>query len=106
MKLTENWKALEIAVSKAVAKAWIDDEFRKRFISEPTEILREAGVTLGDFVKVIVSQGSTNAPILASANGGMTVYQINLPPKPSDLTDEQISTWKSGKVDIVSAICC
>jgi hypothetical protein len=104
MKLTENWKALETAVSKIVAKAWIDDEFRKRFLSEPTVILREAGLVLEDFVKVVVNQGSTNTPVLQATDGAMAIYEINLPPKPSDLTDEQISAWSLGGVD-VSVTC-
>jgi hypothetical protein len=98
MKLT---KTLEVVVSKLVAKAWMDDEFRKRFISEPTEILREAGIFLEDCVKIVVNQDSTNAPMLQGADG-MTIYQINLPSKPSDLSDEQISAWSLGGVDVAS----
>ncbi|AFY76985.1 MAG: hypothetical protein IGR93_20810 [Hydrococcus sp. C42_A2020_068] len=107
MNLTKNLKSLEVTVSKLVAKAWMDDEFRKRFISEPTEILREAGVFIEDFVKIVVNQDSTNAPVLQGADG-MTIYQINLPPKPSDLSDEQISAWSLGGVDVASACrsCC
>ncbi|OKH22159.1 hypothetical protein NIES593_13230 [Hydrococcus rivularis NIES-593] len=108
MNLTKNLKSLEATVSKLVAKAWMDDEFRKRFISEPTEILREAGVFVEDFVKIVVNQGSTNTPVLQGADGEMTVYQINLPPKPSDLTDEQIGAWSLGGVDVALACrsCC
>ncbi|NJK47188.1 hypothetical protein HC931_02350 [Candidatus Gracilibacteria bacterium] len=104
MKLT---KSLEVAVSKLVAKAWMDDEFRKRFISEPTEILREAGIFLEDCVKIVVNQDSSNAPVLQGADG-MTIYQIDLPSKPSDLSDEQLSAWSLGGVDLASVcrMCC
>lgn len=104
MMLTENRNALEVAVSKLVAKAWIDDEFCKRFINEPAEILREAGVMLGDFVKVIVNQDSTGTPVLTGSDGGTTIYQINLPPKPSDLIDEQMNAWSAGIANVVG--CC
>jgi hypothetical protein len=104
MELT---KTLEVAVSKLVAKAWMDDEFRKRFISEPTEILREAGIFIEDCVKIVVNQGSSNAPVLQGADG-MTIYQINLPSKPSELNDEQLSAWSLGGVDIALTcrMCC
>lgn len=104
--LTENWKALEATVSKLVAKAWIDDEFCKRFINEPKEILQEAGFVLGDFVKVIVNQGATGTPALAGGDGGTTLYEINLPPKPMELSDEEIHTWSAKVVEIVAPFSC
>lgn len=104
MQLPENVKNLEITVSKLVAKAWMDDKFRQRFISEPTAILREAGVVLGDFVKVIVTQESANSPLLKTADGGAVVYQINLPEKPDYLNEEKISDW--GKALKQIPLCC
>ncbi len=100
MKLTENYQALEKALSKIVAKAWIDNEFHKRFVSDPAEILREAGLMLEDFVKVIVTQGSTAFPVLKVAEGGTAICEISLPPKPADLTDEQMNSWVAGMVDV------
>ncbi|WP_293092009.1 hypothetical protein [Moorena sp. SIOASIH] len=41
-KLSENWKTLETAVSQVIAKAWINEECRKRFVSAPGAILPEA----------------------------------------------------------------
>ncbi len=93
MKLTANLKTLETIVSQVVAKAWIDDEFRKRFVSAPRDILREAGLVVEDFVNVVVNQGSTGAPAFTTADGGAMIYEINLPAKPTDLTDEQIGSW-------------
>ncbi len=103
MKLTENYQALEKALSKIVAKAWIDDEFHKRFVSDPAEILREAGLMLEDFVKVIVTQGSTPFPVLKVAEGGAAICEISLPSKPAQLTDEQINVWGTG---ILAGGCC
>ncbi|NEO35199.1 MAG: hypothetical protein F6J90_02285 [Moorea sp. SIOASIH] len=108
MKLTENWKTLETAVAQVVAKAWIDDEFRKRFVSAPREILREAGLVVEDFVNVVVNQGSTGAPALKTADGGAMIYEINLPAKPTDLTDAQIGSWVQEAVSDDSPVpaCC
>ncbi len=103
MKLPENWKTWETVLSKIVAKTWIDEEFRKRFISEPTVILREAGMIFNDAAKVIVHQGNADASVLTTAEGGMTVYQVNLPSKPESLTDEQMSAWAKDTMDTGSS---
>ncbi|NEP48794.1 MAG: hypothetical protein F6K65_08140 [Moorea sp. SIO3C2] len=104
MKLSENWKTLETTVSQLVAKAWLDDEFRKRFVSAPREILREAGLVIEDFVNVVVNQGSTGAPALKTADGGAMIYEINMPAKPTDLTDAQIGSWVEEAVSDDSAV--
>ena len=99
MKSSENQKLWETVLSKIVAKTWIDEKFRKRFINEPTAILREAGMILSDTAKVIVNQEKANTSVLTTAEGGMTVYQVNLPSKPESLTDEQISAWAKNTMD-------
>ena len=96
MKLSKNWEA---TLSQIVAKTWIDEDFCKRFISEPTVVLREAGMALSDTARVIVNQGQANTSVLTTADGGITVYQINLPSKPESLTDEQISAWAKNTMD-------
>lgn len=101
MKLTKNVQELEIAVSKLVAQSWIDDEFRNRLISNPMEVLKEAGLAIGEFVQVIVNQGSTDTPVLLGANG--TTLEINLPAKPSNFSDEQIGTWSKKVVDMAGS---
>jgi hypothetical protein len=90
MQLTQNWQELEATLSKIIAKTWIDEQFRQQFISKPADILREAGVVIDDFVKVIVKQNANNVPVLQAGNGG-TVYEINLPSKPENLEEEELS---------------
>ena len=99
MKSAENQKLWETVLSKIVAKTWIDEEFSNRFINEPTVVLREAGMALSDTAKVIVNQGQANTSVLTTAEGGMTVYQVNLPSKPESLTNEQISAWAKKTMD-------
>ena len=99
MKSLENQKLWETVLSKIVAKTWIDEDFCKRFINEPTVVLREAGMALSDTAKVIVNQGQANTSVLTTADGGMTIYQVNLPSKPESLTDEQISAWAKNTMD-------
>lgn len=103
MNLPENWNTWEKTLSKIVAKTWIDEDFCKRFINEPTVVLREAGLALSDTAKVIVNQGKVNTSVLTTAEGEMTVYQFNLPSKPENLTDEQISAWAKETMDTGSS---
>lgn len=100
MNLPKNWEA---TVSQIVAKTWIDEEFCTRFINEPTVVLREAGMILSDTAKVIVNQGQVNSSMVTNAEGGTTVYQINLPSKPKSLTDEQMSAWAKETMDTGSS---
>lgn len=102
MKLTENLKSWETSVSKIIAKAWMDDEFRKRLIDEPTAILREAGLVLEDLAKVIINQGTAKAGMNLNSDGTMT---IDLPAKPNSLADEKMNHWSAGTGDIVGCCC-
>ncbi len=109
MTFTQDQKTWETIVSKLIARAWLDEDFHKRFVSDPAKILREAGLVLGDLVKVIVTQGSTPVPVLKVAGEGTGICEISLPSKPADLTDEQISAWGKGTFDMPACImqpCC
>lgn len=107
MAFPKNW---ETVVSKLIAKAWLNDDFHKRFFSDPAVVLREAGLMLEEFVEVKVIQNLTGGSVLrmAGAEGGTVVYEIPLPSKPADLSDEHISSWVKGKADLLHAIpeCC
>ncbi len=79
-------------LSKLVAQAWLDEEFRKRFISEPAAVLEENGLTIPSGVQVRVNENaSLETP--TSTNG---FYEIPLPAQPAGLTDQQIHSWADG----------
>ena len=80
-------------LAKLVAKTWADENFRASFLAEPVAILREAGMILEDGAKVIINEGGSSSAVLAEANTGATVYEINLPSKPDDLNAEQLYAW-------------
>lgn len=102
MALSKTW---EVALSKLIAKAWLNDDIYTRLFSDPVGVLREAGLMLEDFVEVKVIQNLTSSPVLrmAGAEGGTITYEIPLPAKPTDLSDEQISNWF--KADVALAQC-
>jgi len=58
------------AYAKIVAKAWADDAFKQRLLSDPTTVLRENGVDVPESVQIkILESTSTTIPLI-------------LPPKP------------------------
>ncbi|MGK7904047.1 MAG: hypothetical protein AB4352_22085 [Hormoscilla sp.] len=75
-------------VSQLVALAWLDKEFYQRLLNNTAEVLREAGVMLEDFAKVVVNQSPTEAPGLRLAAAGG--YEICLPPCPAGMASEQL----------------
>lgn len=96
--LRDDWKDFQKAVSRLVARAWLDDEFRQRFISDPAAVLAENGLTLPSDVQVRVNQEtSVDSITTLSANTDSDVlYEIPLPPKPPELADMQHRSWSDG----------
>ena len=95
MALLDSPKTLERTVSKLLARSWVDESFARRFFSEPAAILQEAGINVGEFADVKVVQNLTGELTLqlTSADGGAVSYEIPLPAKPADLTDELLNKF-------------
>lgn len=87
-----NWQDVGNEVAKLVARAWMDEDFKAKFMTEPLPFLQEAGVTLPDGVDVAVVEGA-DVPwkIEASEDAQRATYMINIPPVPTDLKDEDLS---------------
>ena len=98
MQLTQKLQELEATLSQIIARAWIDEQFRQQLLSKPADILRESGVVIDDFVKVIVKQNENNVPVLQIGNGG-TGCEINLPPKPENLREDKLSVLMKEMID-------
>jgi len=75
-------------MAKIVAKAWADDDYKQRFISDPATVLRAEGADVPEGVtfKVIEAQENEN--------------WIVLPPKPAD-TD-----MLEGEERLAAGMCC
>lgn len=103
-------KELTTILSKLVAQAWIDEEFKKRLLSNPAAVLEENGVTISDDVQVSVNENAVieNDKIVAPCSGDLRHYEILLPSKPARHTDEQIQSWLDGynPDSLVPALTC
>lgn len=68
-----------------VAKAWNDEQFKRRLISDPAAVLREEGIDVPDDVEVRVVENSER------------VFYLSLPPKPSgELSEDQLDKVSGG----------
>jgi hypothetical protein len=69
--------------SRIVARAWADDDFRDRLLSDPRAVLQEHGIeTEGDVRVSVAEAGEPEAPD--------DVLHLILPPPPSDLSEEEL----------------
>lgn len=88
----ENNQESQKVLSKIVAKAWLDEGFKKRLISDTVTVLEENGLMLPSGAQARINE-NTSLSTLTSTDVNLStdgVYEIPLPPKPSALTDELI----------------
>jgi hypothetical protein len=81
-------------ISKLVAQAWLDEEFKNRLIAEPAAVLEENGLSVPSGTQVTVNEGASmealsNADAMSSDS---EVYEIPLPSKPAEFTEQQIQS--------------
>jgi hypothetical protein len=69
--------------SRIVARAWADEDFQDRLLSEPKVVLREYGIE---------TEGEVCVSVAETPDSERTddVLQLILPPPPSDLSEEEL----------------
>jgi hypothetical protein len=92
MAFPQDWKSAQAAISRFIAQSWLNPELYNNLLTRPTATLREAGL-IEDFVEVRINQAPDAVPIVQGTSGETVIYVLPLPPKPQDLTDEQITEW-------------
>lgn len=71
--------------AQIVARAWADDTFKSRLLSDPTAVLREEGIDVPEGIE-----------IRAVENTDKVAY-LTLPPTPSEeLSDEELESVAGG----------
>lgn len=101
----QKFSHLHPALAKLVSRAWLDSTFRDQLVNNPPTVLREAGIVLaGAVIVTIAGQGNAAAAPLQEKgeNGGEALYEIVLPPKPNEVTDEVLPSSPI----ISDRICC
>jgi len=110
MALTVTWQDIGRQISKLVARAWLDENFKSQFIANPRKILEEAGIHIADGVEVTIDQFSQRWSIEPSHDMSGAVWKIPLPPRPAKVADEQLTEWVDGRVSrsavAIPPACC
>jgi len=68
-------------IGKVVAKAWTDEGYKQRLLSDPATVLKEEGIAVPEGVQIKVVENSDK------------VFHFVLPPQPAsdELSDEQLN---------------
>ena len=111
MAFPQDWRSWETQVARLIGRAWLDEALYRRLVNEPAATLRDNGLILEDFVELRINQDPDAVPVLQGTQGETVIYVLPLPPKPDNLTDEQISSWLEGRTDgfpggNIRASCC
>ena len=71
-------KDLNVVYGELISRCWEDEDFKKRFINETAEVLKEAGLPVEENVeyKVIEAEANENYVILPDKNVAETVREI------------------------------
>jgi Nitrile hydratase, alpha chain len=78
--MTEQQRFQDKQWGQIVAKAWADEDFKRRLMAEPAAVLREHGLEIAPGVEVSVHEESD------------TVRHLVLPPNPAgDLLEEELT---------------
>jgi hypothetical protein len=99
MAFPQDWRSWQTQIARLIGQAWLDEALYTRLLNEPAATLRENGLILEDFVEVRIEQASDAVPVLQGTSGETVIYVLPLPPKPDNLTDEQISSWLEGRTE-------
>ncbi|RKZ91215.1 MAG: hypothetical protein DRR19_07865 [Candidatus Parabeggiatoa sp. nov. 1] len=96
----ENWPQVNQIVSKAIARCWLDEAFKADFIDNPRSILEGEGLSFPEGVSVTVDQNSTKWTTEPLSPGSQKmVISIPLPPRPAEITVEELKNWLDDQGD-------
>ncbi len=99
MAFPQDWRSWETQVARLIGRAWLDEALYRRLVNEPAATLRDNGLILEDFVEVRINQDRDAVPVLQGTQGETVIYVLPLPPRPDDLTDEQINDFIEGRTE-------
>ncbi|NEP00037.1 MAG: hypothetical protein F6K58_15420, partial [Symploca sp. SIO2E9] len=90
--LAQDCQESQKALSKIVAKTWLDEDFNSQFLSNTTAVLEENGLSLPSGVEYTVQQNT----LLGIKLNNEVVCEIPLPVQPASLTDIRLQSLVDG----------
>ncbi len=103
--LLQNRPEAEKALSQVIAKIWLDEEFKAKFLSNTNEVLAENGLTIPSDVEFSIRENTLVGILKSVADNaeGEVVYEIPLSTKLTGITDQAIHSWNT-RNDSISAV--
>lgn len=100
--LSQDSREAQKILYRLVAKAWLDETFKQRFVSETATVLEENGLTIPNGLQIKVNQNASAETLTSTVNSSTSneIYEIPLPPKPAGLKDEQLRSWSDRNLDV------
>lgn len=96
--LPKEWQDGAKIISKIIAKCWLDNNFKAKFIKEPQSILEEEGISVPEGVTVTVALNSSKWTIEPlSPTSEEIIISIPLPPRPAEVAIESLESWFNEK---------
>lgn len=111
MQFLQNWEEFGRGVAVLIARSWDDPQFREEFIRDPRTKLVEADLILPETVEVRVDPSQTSWK-LEPGDGemesfGRLIYTIPLPPRPAELSGEELGGLaRPGAPTVRGGSCC
>ena len=94
----------ERTVGKLIARAWTDEDFKRRLLGDPVGVLREVGLAWEDFMK-IVARESHLAFALQGAEGISEILDFSLSGKPNNINDEEFDYADKAILNAILGLC-
>jgi hypothetical protein len=96
--LANDSQEVQKALSKLIAKTWLDEGLKQRLLSDPVAVLEENDLTVPGGVQVRVKEAASVESLTATTAtlDCDNVYNILLPFKPAELEDTRIQSWAAG----------
>ncbi len=89
--LKVNWPETMDRVGKLIARSWLDEEFRQKFIADPVATLEETGLQVPHWWQVKVDPQAFSWKVeQSSEDPTKALFQIPLMPRPSYVSDEEL----------------
>jgi len=76
-------------MSRLIAKCWSDESFKQKFIADPAAIFKAEGVAVPAGLSIKAVEDTD------------TVFHFVIPPKPAELSDEELDKVAGGEVDLL-----
>ncbi len=89
------WQLWSVQIAQIIARAWVDEGFKRDFVMRPAAVLREHGLDVPEDLEVSVKEGATTWSLSGSGLAAATRYEIPLPPKPD--ADQLLAAWAEGE---------